>query len=153
MPHNKHLGKQGCSYWFCHYKIFKPCKSRSVKLHPSDLFMNNCIRFCIVICCQFVICYLSVLFVILPVVSYLHSTILLSYLHAFLLSVQSVVLFSRITQCSITQCYFCPDTGSVPGISIHIKTTIRQVNKHHSTRPAPAFVLVYKKRAYYNHRH
>jgi hypothetical protein len=48
MPHNKHLGKQGCNFQFRKHKIFNPWKTRSVNFRPSALFTCNCIHFYII---------------------------------------------------------------------------------------------------------
>ncbi len=58
-PLDKHLGKQGCNCRLQDHKIFNPCENRPVNIRPSVLFMFNRIQFCIVICFQFIICYLS----------------------------------------------------------------------------------------------
>jgi hypothetical protein len=89
MPHNKHLGKQGCNLLFHNHKIFNPRKSRLVNFHPSVLFMNNCIQFCIATCCQFIICYSSV------VICYLASCVIFTFDHsAQLFQIRSVSVHS-----------------------------------------------------------
>jgi hypothetical protein len=57
MPHNKHLGKQGCNHQFRNHKIFNPCKTTLVNFCPSTLFMNSCIQFHVVICWSMVSCW------------------------------------------------------------------------------------------------
>jgi hypothetical protein len=137
MPHNKHLGKQGCNCQFRNHKIFNPCKNRSVNFYPSFLFRCNCIH--IVICCQLIIrnftcCYLLVhlLFHIVSLCCF--KLVLLLFVLLFCLSDYSI---SDYWVLSLSWSWKC-----VPGILISITTTIQQVNKHHNTRPAPPFVLV-----------
>ncbi len=143
MPHKKQLGKQGCNCQFCNHKIFNPRKSRLVKLSPFNSVLVQLHSVLHYICCEMSFVIYLLWFVILFVVSYLYSIILLCYF-------EFVSIF-----CSF--CSFCFiwlfDIGHsvlflswywkwVPGISILITPTIRQVNKHHTSRPAPAFVLV-----------
>ncbi len=79
MPLNKHLGKQGCNFWFRNHKIFNSCKNSLVNICPSVLFMFDCSSSASL----FVASLLSVIFLLsfvtLPVVSYSHSFILLDH--------------------------------------------------------------------------
>ncbi len=131
-----------CNYQFRNHKIFNPCKNRSVNLCPSVLFMNNCIQLCSLtiafssalffVASSLFIIYL-LLFVILLVLSYLHSFILLGNFEFCFCSFCSFcfirlfdIWFLRVNLSWYWKC--------VSGISIPITTTIRQVNKHLTTR-------------------
>ncbi len=103
MPYNKHLGKQICNRQFRNHKIFKPCKTRSVNFCPSALSMCNCIKFYIVICCWFIIRYYICFFAFIID----QSALLFRICSAFCCAVHSIIPYS------ITECYFCPDTGNV----------------------------------------
>jgi hypothetical protein len=106
MPHNKHLGKQGCNFQFRKHKIFNPWKTRSVNFRPSALFTCNCIQFYIIICCWVVIRY----FICCLVFVFDYIFFLFCCFKFILLSVRSV---HQIIQYSITEYYFCPDIGNV----------------------------------------
>ncbi len=89
-------GQTGCNCQFCNHKLFNLCKSRSVKFHPSVLFMNNCIQFCIIIFCQFIICYLSVIMRYLACcfVFIVNHSALLSQIPSFFCSFHSLLFCS-----------------------------------------------------------
>jgi hypothetical protein len=93
-------------------------KHRTVTIQPTDLFMRSASL--IRIRCQFICCFLSVLFV--P----RFDSILLCW-----------ICFCSTIQCSITWSFsviFCTDTGIVFQVfdpQNYISTTIWQVNKHH----------------------
>jgi hypothetical protein len=111
MPPDKHLGKHGCNYQFCKHEMFNPCKSRSVNIFPSIFVHVQLHQFCIVICCQFIFYYLSV------VIRHLASC----FAFTLIRSSQSFQIwfcfwsfcFHPIIRYSVTQCYFCPDTENV----------------------------------------
>jgi hypothetical protein len=71
--------------------------------------MFDCIWFCIVLCCQFVICYLSV------VICHLDSCFVFAFIHlAQLFCIRFCsVQYPLIIQYSVIQCYFWPTTRNV----------------------------------------
>jgi hypothetical protein len=122
MPLDKHLGKQGCNCQFCSHK------SRSVNSYVHVQLYSVLHRYC----CQFAFIIYLLLFVILPVVSYSHSFILISYFKIVSVSicyVSSDYLLFDYSVLFLSWYWKC-----VPDISIPITTTIQQVNKHHTTR-------------------
>ncbi len=130
MPHNKHLGKQGCNCQFRNHKIFNTRKYGMVTIQPSELFVFsasffNCVH------CRFICCCLSVLFVSLPVASiHIHS---FDHLQSCFCFVRSTLFEYSVFNYSLIQGYFLSwYWNCIPGILIPISTTIRQVNKHHT---------------------
>jgi hypothetical protein len=104
-PPDKHLGKQGCNYQFRNHKIFNPHKSRLVNISPSVFVHVQVHQFCIILYCQFVIHYLSV------VICHLAGCfifVLIFSTRSFQIHFCSVlfVLFYPIIHHLITLCYF-----------------------------------------------
>jgi hypothetical protein len=133
-PHNKHLGKQSCNCQFRNHKTFNPCKNRSVNVHLLDLSRYNCIWFCIVVCCQFIIHYLSVVICHLAcfVFAFIHPARLFKICFHFCLFCGSALSDYSIFDQSVL--FLSWYWKCVPSILIPITTTMRLVNKHHTTR-------------------
>jgi hypothetical protein len=134
MPLHKHLGNQSCKCCLRNHKIFNPSKSRSVNTCPSVLFMFNHFQFCIVFCCQFIICYLSL------VICHLASCFVFTFVQFCSVIFYSIFCSSYL---SVSFDYFLFDNlvlFSVLILEMYSRYFItnnnnpRQVNKHHTTR-------------------
>ncbi len=132
MPFDKHLCKQGCNCQ-CDQEIFNP-RNLILNICPSVSLMFNPIQFCInIFVASLLFVVYLLLFIFFPVVSYPHLFILLN--HSVFASVYVLFdLFCLIIRYLIIQCYFLFWYWKfIPGILIPVTTTIRQVNKHHTT--------------------
>ncbi len=134
MPLDKHLGKQGCNCQFRSHKLFNSQKvgqsTFALQLRSCSNVFSSASLF--VASLSFVI-YLS-LFVILPVVLYLQSSILLSYFKFVSVYVSVCYVSSDYLLFNYLALFLPWFWKCVPGISIPITTTIRQVNKYQTTR-------------------
>jgi uncharacterized membrane protein len=109
---NNHLSKQSCNCRFCNNKRYNPGKNRSVNICPLVLFMLNCIQFCIIICCQFIIRYLYLVIHHLASCVASHSLYLLDY---FWFCFLFILLFSFIPSFVIwfLSVILCSDTENL----------------------------------------
>jgi hypothetical protein len=136
IPHNKHLGKQGCSCWFHNHKMFNPHKTQDGHHSAFGIVYVQCIS----LCCQFICCCLSV-------VIRLCQLLWFTFIHFCLIISNSVsVLFNLLSstiQCTrLFSSTFCSDTGLVFQVfwSPYQQPSSKSINIIHKT--PPSFVLV-----------
>jgi hypothetical protein len=134
MPVDKHISKQGCNHQYLVTRYLTLAKVGQSTFAIHFLFVFNRISSALSFMASLLLIIYPLLFIILPVVSYL------PFLHsAWSFQIPSVsflsILFHPIICCLITQCYFLFwYRKCISGISIPITTTIWQVNKHNTTR-------------------
>ncbi len=111
MPHNKHPGKQGCNCQFRNHKIINPRKIVWSTLTLQFLFMLS-ISFWSFLCCQFIVCYLSVVI--------FHIASCFVFVFIFLSVISNLLLFLFCSLCFIWllvvwlfSVILCSDTGNL----------------------------------------
>jgi hypothetical protein len=132
IPLDKHLGKQGCNFWFRDHEMFNPRISRLVNICPSVLFMFSCISSAWL----FVASLLFYLFVVI------HHLVSCLYSHSFVPLDHFKFASVSVLICSVSSDYSLFDYSvlfSVLILEMYSRyliptTTIWQVNKHRTTR-------------------
>jgi hypothetical protein len=136
MPPDKHLGKQGCNFWFRDHEIFNPRKSMSVNICPSVFVHVQFHQFFIVICCQFVIQYLFV------VIHRLVSCFVFTFIHS------AWSFWIRFCFCSVSSDYSLFDYSVLFSVLI-LEMYSRNFNPHNSNHPASQVIRHYTTRLHH----
>ncbi len=120
MPHTNIWANRGAIVNFVITKIFNPCTHWMVTIQPSILYVQ----------------WINVYSYLLTVFCFCPSVLFDSHLILFCF-VQLALLDYSVFDYLFTKCYFLSWYWNfIPGISIPISTTIRQINKHHTSDSA-----------------